>query len=233
MGFRTVTALAGIATAVIGAGLGFFPTAGEYPTPSSTAKELVAYYTANAATATAQSVGSVFLFVLITVFATGLWVSLRDAERARGEAWSVVGLLGATATAATYTVAGALALTLARRAASLAGQDGAVFALWDTQNAVYSLGAVFMAMYVGGFSIAGQRTRTMPRWLCAIGYLTVGLVLLGVPGAFTTGTFAVVGYLGGTAGFLIWTLVAAVRLLRASRPLDAAAAPPAREPRGI
>lgn len=225
MAFRVVAACAGLATAGIGIGLAFLPATGTYPEPSSSAAQLVAYYTANAGTATAQSVGSAILFSLITVFAAGLWASLRVADRSRGEAWAVVGLLGATATSATYVVAAALTLALARRAATLGGEDAVVYALWDTQGAVYALGGVFLALYVGGFSLAGQRAHQLPRWLSALGYLTAGLLLLGISGPFATGAVALIGYLGGTAGFLLWTLTAAVWLFRsASDPAHATAA---------
>jgi hypothetical protein len=42
------------------------------------------------------------------------WTTLRDAERERGESWAIVGLLGATATSATYTVAAAVTMALVR-----------------------------------------------------------------------------------------------------------------------
>lgn len=225
MTFRTAAGVAGIVTAVIGLGLVFFPVSGEYPNSASSAKQIGTFYAANSGSVVAQSIGSTALFILITVFAAGLWATLRDGERERGEAWAVLGLLGATATAASYTVAGAMTLTLARRAnEALSGQDAAVLALFDVQNYVYGLGAAFLAMYLIGFSIAGQRSRTMPRWLSGLGYISGGLALVGVVQVAAPRSILDLAFYLATLGFLVWTLIGGVRLLRVARVATAGSA---------
>jgi cbb3-type cytochrome oxidase subunit 3 len=219
MGFRTISAYAGIGTAVIGLGLVFIPVSGEYPDATQSAKQIGTFYATNSGAVVAQSLGSVLLFMLIIVFAAGLWATLRDAERERGEAWSVVGLLGATATAASYTVAAGLTLTLARHANETnIGQDALVVALFGVQDAVYQFGSAFLAMYLVGFSLAGQRGHAMPGWLSGLGYISAGLALLGTLGALGFIGLATLAFYVGSVGFLVWTLLGAIRLARASTP---------------
>lgn len=70
------------------------------------------------------------------------WTTLRDAERERGESWAIVGLLGATATSATYTVAAAVKMALVRVAnATTTGQDAVVVALFNVQDLIFELGS--------------------------------------------------------------------------------------------
>jgi hypothetical protein len=225
MTFRAAAGVAGIVTAVIGLALVFFPVSGEFPNSASSAKQIGTFYAANSGSVVAQSIGSAVLFILITVFAAGLWATLRDGERELGEAWAVIGLLGATATAASYTVAGAMTLTLARRAnEALAGQDAALVALFDVQNYIYGLGAAFLAMYLVGFSIAGQRSRAMPRWLSGLGYLSGGLALVGVVQVAAPRSILDLAFYLATLGFLAWTLVGGIRLVRAARAATAQSA---------
>jgi hypothetical protein len=218
MGFSSVAGAAGIATAVIGAALAFLPVTGVFPNASRSAPEVAAYYSQNSASVIAQSIGSSLIFILVVVFATGLWTTLRERERERAEAWSVIGLLGSAALAATYTIAGALTLILARRVGgAFSGQDAVVIALNDMQTIVYQLGAAFMVLYLAGFSIAGQRSRAMPVWLCWIGYVTAIFALTGILSAAAPGTLAEFGFYFASLGFLLWTLVGGVRLLRGAR----------------
>lgn len=221
MGFRMISAVAGIATAVIGLGLIFIPVSGEYPNATQSAKQIGSFYATNSSAVVAQSVGSALLFMLIIVFAAGLWTTVRDAERERGEAWSIVGLLGATLTSATYAVAGSVTIALARHANETnIGQDAVVVALFSVQDIVYQLGGVFLAMYLLGFSLAGQRSRAMPGWLCAIGYVSAGAALVGTLAVFGVPLTNLAFYLA-SLGLLVWTLVGGIRLARVSTPVAA------------
>lgn len=219
MTFRTISGIAGIGTAVIGLGLVFVPVSGEFPNATQSAKQIGTYFATNSNAVVAQSLGSALLFMLIIVFAAGLWTTLRETERERGEAWSVVGLLGATATGASYTVAAALTLTLARHANETnLGQDAMVVAIFGVQDAIYQLGSAFLAMYLVGFSLTGQRSHAMPLWLCGVGYLSGGLALVGSLGAIGTISLTNFAFYAASLGFLVWTLVGGIRLARISTP---------------
>jgi uncharacterized protein DUF4386 len=216
MGFRNVAGAAGILTAIIGAALIFAPVSGAFPTPTTPGAQVVSYYTQNGTTVTIQATSSVVIFTLVLIFSVGLWLTLRDQERERGEAWGLVGLFGATALASAYTAAAAIQLALAHRASALSGQDALVLVANDVQTLLYDIGAVFLAVYLIALSLAGQRTRTMPIWLSGLGYVSGGLAFGGLVSAISPGTLDFTFYIA-SLGFLVWNLIGGIRLLRPSK----------------
>src|SRR5205823_6091179 len=126
MGFRGISGVAGILTGLIGVALIFVPINGAYPTPTTPGAQVSAYYAQNSTPISIQTIGSVLIFTLILIYSLGLWLTMRDQERERGEAWGLIGIFGGTALAAVYTVAAAVQLALAHRASALAGQDALV-----------------------------------------------------------------------------------------------------------
>ena len=247
MTFRFVAALAGIATSVIGAVLSFIPATGSpefysyleqthfltgavfgVRSPAAqSAKQIATFYTVNNTVTMVISVGTVLIFILLTVFGAGLWTTLRDAERERGEAWAIVGLLGATATSATYTVAAAVTMALVRVAnATTTGQDAVVVALFNVQDLIFELGVVFIVLFLVGFSLAGQRTRAMPAWLAWIGYVSAVLAAAtGLIGAVAPEAIPPYDFYVGTFGTLLWVFIGSIRLIRGSRHVVSASAP--------
>jgi len=219
MGFRQITGFAGIATVLVGAIAVFFPANGDYPTIASPGKDIASFYARNRDVAVITSLLGAGLLFLIVVFAAGVYQTLRDAERPRGEGWSLIGLLGATAMSVTYVIAIAPTVALTVGSSDLAGQDALVRALYLLGNAVGSLGGAFAALYLVGFGIAILRTGALPAWTGWLGLVAAALSLIGVPAAVAAGPWAAIGYVGGIGGFLLWTLVVAVWMVRSVRPM--------------
>ena len=214
MGFRSIAGIAGILTGLIGVALVFFPATGPYPTPTTPGAQVAAYYAQNSTTITIQALGSELIFALILLYGLGVFVTLRESERQRGEGWALMGVLAGTALTATYTVAAAIQVALVHRVGALAGQDALVLIANDVQTLLYSIGALFLGVYVVGLSLGGQRSRTMPTWLSAIGYVTGVLALGGVVSAFAPGLSLDFTFYLASLGFLVWTFIGGIRLVR-------------------
>lgn len=250
MTFRFVAALAGIATSVIGLVLSLIPGSpatgfdefssyleqahflagpvfGVRSPEAQSARAIATFYTVNNTVAVVSSVGLVLIFILLTVFAAGLWTTLRDAERERGEAWAVIGLLGAAGTSGTFTVAAAVTMALVRVAnATTTGQDAVVVALFNIQDLIFELGAVFIVLFLVGFSLAGQRTRAMPTWLAWVGYVSAVLaVATGLIGAVAPKAIPPYGFYFETFGTQVWVFIGSIWLIRRSRHVLSAPAP--------
>lgn len=218
MSFQRIAAIAGLVTFVLGAAAGFFPMSGEYPTPQSSGPEFAVFYATNRNSVIAVQLLSAAVFITLVLFAAGLYLALRPAERERGEGWSIVGLLGAVAASVIYTIGSALTIGLALSAGLIKSDAAALMPLGVANAALGSIGGLQIAMFAGGFAIAQWRTSVAPRWLASLGLAAAAASLIAAVGTFTGGTLATASFLLGTVALLLWVLAISVRVLRAPAP---------------
>src|SRR3989442_4011278 len=87
---------------------------GEYPTPQSSGPEFAVFYATNRNSVIAVQLLSAAVFITLVLFAAGLYLALRPAERERGDGWAIVRLLVALAPSVAYTLGSALPNRLTR-----------------------------------------------------------------------------------------------------------------------
>lgn len=162
-------------------------------------------------------------WALATVFGAGVVAATRGSERARDEAWSLVGLAGVLLQNATITVISAVRLALA----STGGEDpgggdrGATAGLWAFHDAAFTLNGTFLALALVGLSLAGLRGRLIRPWQAALGFVAAALQFASA--SLTPLVMEHGGVLGqiGLAGWLLWVVwlgCYGVTLIRLSRP---------------
>jgi hypothetical protein len=144
--------------------------------------------------------------VLIILFGAGAFAAIRPAERERGEAWSVVGLMGAAVMSAQFGV------VVAIRAALSDGADPAG-GLWELHDALFTAVGVGLGTIMLGFSVGGTRTATIRRWHGGLGVLSAVLLIGSAVLAPVVDGLAAIG-LVGFVGWLVWLTTFGVVLVR-------------------
>jgi hypothetical protein len=188
------------------------------------------YYTANEAALRAVNAIAPFVWVLLALFAGGLVAAIWPSDRARREAWALVGLIGITMQNAIFAGVIALQAALLAVATGPSPSAGVLEGLWSLHHAVFGLNGASLAIAMTGFSVGGLRAGVMPAWQGGLGLVAGALMLLqtlavaGVPG------IGLLGF-GGFLLWLVWIASLGIRLVatapaplpRASDPADAAA----------
>ena len=139
-------------------------------------------------------------WVLVMLFGAGAVGTLWHSERARGEAWSLVGFAGLVLQNTAFAGIAAIRLALATTADDGAGVAG----LWALHDALFTLNGTFLALALVGLSTAGRRSGLIRPWHGRLGLLSAALL-------FTSATLTPlvidhVGPLGliGLTGWLMW-----------------------------
>lgn len=179
------------------------------PTIDAPTADVATFFTANAVPVGISTALAPVAWVLLAVFGAGAAAALLPLERRRGEAWSVVGVIGIVMQNLIFGG------SVAAQAGLLAGADPAG-GLWALHNALFSLNGVGLAIAMVGFTVAGLRTRQLRAWHAGIGVLAAALQFIAA--ALTPVTLAGgpagLSYIG-FAGFVLWLvwLVAFGRVL--------------------
>lgn len=136
-------------------------------------------------------------WVLLSLFGVGAVARIRPSERAQGEAWSLVGLIGVVMNAAFF--GGAVVTQLAMAI------GGGTDVLWPLHNVFFAINGVALATAMVGFSIGGLRTGTIAAWHGAVG-LTAAVLQLAqaMLTPATLGGGPGLGAVLGLVGFVLW-----------------------------
>ena len=140
---------------------------------------------------------------------------VRPVERARGEAWSVVGLLGAVFQSSVFTGVIGTEVALVSLASVPSPDANAIQGLWVLQRALFTLNGAALTVTLGGLAIGAARAGVIPGWHGAIGI--AGAVLLFVSAVLTVpiveGSTVIFVGLFGFLLWLIWHLIMGVRMV--------------------
>ena len=215
MSFRRTAGWAGIvAVAAFVAGSFMVPLAPAIGDADTTPAKIADFYADHHAGLWAASVVLGLGFIVITIWAAGLWAAVDRGERERGDAWGVAALIGLTALLALNVLAIAINDTLALLD-GLPGDPGTLLAVYGTVNGIAAFSGLLAAPVLIGFSIAGTREGLLPSWLAGLGLVGAVLGAAGTPAAFVTGT-TLWGYIA-FAGFLVamvWILATSILMVR-------------------
>lgn len=154
---------------------------------------------------------AVLAWMALALFGVGAFTVLWARERALGDSWSLVGLMGIAMQNAIFP--GVVASQLA---SGRAGSGEALAAMWDFHQALFALNGASLAIALIGFSLAGRRTGVLRAWHWALGLAAAILMSasallapLNVGGDSTPPA--------GLPGFILWLIFIAafaVALLR-------------------
>jgi len=158
-------------------------------------------------------------WILLALFGAGALARIRPAERLRGEAWSLVGLVGIVLNAVFF--GGSVVTQIAMLSSGTANE------LWHLHNAFFAVNGVSLATALVGFSIGGLRTGTIRTWHAGVGLTAAALQLAqAMLTPATLGGGPGFGAVLGLAGFVLWLIWLAafgVVLLRESTSVTVAA----------
>lgn len=224
MTFERVAGMAGIGfvLAVVSANVAL-GAAGTPPGTGAGLDEVAAYYADHR---TAIQVGSAIAplaWVFLAVFGAGAFTRIWRVEYGRGEAWSVVGVIGVVVLIVLFgsVVANQIALT--------DGDRTTTGALWDLHNAYFGINCIGIGVALTGFSIGGLRTATLRSWHGYLGLAGAGMMLVAAmlaPVTATGGATALTAFgFGGFGVWLVWLVTFGVTMLRgaktpAAQPVD-------------
>ncbi|MGH2748309.1 MAG: DUF4386 family protein [Actinomycetota bacterium] len=163
MSFRRVAGIAGILMF-----LGFLATffvAGDFPDLEEPGSEWVSFVSDEEGSLRYNATVTNFTFVFFIVFASGLFVLLRNTERGSGDAWAIVGLLGAIFIVAMIGSAFSAQSGLLQHVDSLADEPEAVKALARYDSGAFLTSFLGFTTFLGGMGLAGLRTKVLPKWI--------------------------------------------------------------------
>ncbi len=153
-----------------------FIVAGTPPKAADSAAEVARYFSDKHDQLQIQLILTGILGVFFVPIVAQLWSVLRESDRERGEAWTIVGLFGAIGIGA---AAGVNTIVYGAMIQTVGSSTPEVFdSLWAL---VMTSGASFgvpIFLFFAGFGMAAQKSGALPSWMNYVGYLAgvVGLV---------------------------------------------------------
>jgi len=145
----------------------------EFPPEDPTVTELQAYLSTEAGTWAIVHGFRYIAFTCIVLFAAGLFSRTCCTRTAQTTGWGVVGLLGTAMFVTNGMITNGIE-TLAFLNISLLSQQQELFwLLFRLTRVLFTAEIVTWSIVILGFSIAGWRSTTIPRWLVALGLLNV------------------------------------------------------------
>lgn len=207
MPFARLAGLAALGFAAIVATINILVGVSGWPLPSDAGPdEVTRYFAVHSGLIGVDVAVTLANTVLIVVFGAGAFAVIWPVERERGEAWSVVGLLGAAIMAAQFGVVVAIR-------AALTDGTGPATGVWDLHNALFSAVGVGLGTIMLGLSIGGIRTATIRRWHGGLGLVSAALLIGSAVLTPVVAGLDAVG-LAGFAGWLVWLTTFGLVLLR-------------------
>ncbi|MFI5775758.1 hypothetical protein [Nocardia sp. NPDC051570] len=214
MSFQKLCGAAAIGFAVLLLSINAILVPSGFPLPGSPLSdaELADFFATHSGVLRFASTLTVFGWLLGSVFAVGAFAALWPGERARGSAWSVLGLAGVLMQNVTFTALEALRLGLISGA-----RHDAVPVLWGFYTALFGFNQLFLAMALLGLSLAGLCTGFIARWHGGLGLVAAALLFVSACAApfMLTGAkpFALCGGVGWSM-WVGWIAVYGVALIR-------------------
>lgn len=191
---------------------------GSAPVLSDSATEVREFFDDNEASVAFTTWGAGLAFVLFfLLFASGLRSLLGPADANSEGVWSRLSFAGAVATAAVGGAGSAFWAVLGQEDVRAAASDETIktLAAFDTVifTAILPLG---LAVFLLGASVVILQSEIMAKWIGWLGLVLAALFVVGTLWPFTgddEGFFAILIFVGLT-GVLIWTLGAAISMIR-------------------
>ncbi len=106
----------------------------------------------------------------IALFAAALFARTVAARAAASAGWGVLGVLGAALMLANLLIVNGIETYIFLDAEAMGENDAVFWALFSMTRVLFAAEICMWAIFLGGFSAAGWTSRTLPRWLCLLGF---------------------------------------------------------------
>ena len=214
--WKKVTGWAGIAYVVIFVAL-FVGTA-QPASLSDSAAEFQQWFVDNETSVAVVTFGLSLAFALVVVFASGLRSLLGPADAGSEGVWSRVSFAGAIMMVAMGGVGLSFWAVLGLEDTLAAASDETVKTLAHFDTVIFSAIVPWgMALFVLGASVVILQSGVMSKWLGWLGVFVASVAVIGTLWPFTgdpEGFFGIILLIGFPPGFMIWSLWAAISMIR-------------------
>lgn len=214
--WKKVTGWAGIAYVAIF--LGLFAGTEQPLSLDESAAEFRQWFVDNETSVAVVTFGLSLAFVLIVVFASGLRSILGPADQDNEGVWSRVSFAGAVLMAAIGGVGISFWAVLGLEDTLAAASDETVKTLAHFDTVIFSAVMPWaMAVFVLGASVVILQSGVMSKWLGWLGLFVASVAVIGTLWPFAgdpEGFFGIIGLIGFPPGFIIWSLWAAISVVR-------------------
>jgi hypothetical protein len=209
--FSRIAGVAGLFAVIVGFAQVAF--VGDTPGLGDSAAEVTAYFARDGSGHKIGVVISALLAIPIALFFVGVYRLLIAAERTHESGWAPLFLFGAIMMSATAGLSeGLFAIPVLREGAGLAPDT--LRALNDGSLIARASVGVWTAVAVGGLAAATFQHRIRAQWYGWFCALVAILGVLSVIDSVSTGTGGLFGNLAFFAGFILWTVVTSILMLR-------------------
>ena len=214
--WKKVAGWAGIAYVVIFLGL----FVGTEPPLSLTesAGEFRQWFVDNETSVAVVTFGLSLALALVVVFASGLRSLLGPADADNEGVWSRVSFVGAVLMVAMGGVGLSFWAVLGLEDTLAAASDETVKTLAHFDTVIFSAIVPWgMALFVLGASVVILQSGVMSKWLGWLGLFVALVAVIGTLWPFTgdsEGFFGIIAFIGFPPGFMVWSLWAAISLIR-------------------
>ena len=189
----------------------------EFPPQNPTVTELQAYLSDEAGTWAIVHGFRYVAFACIVLFAAGLFSRTCCTRTAQTTGWGVVGLLGTAIFVTNGVITNGIEILVFLNIDLLSKQQELFWLLFRLTRVLFTAEVVTWSFVILGFSIAGWRSSTIPKWLAALGLLNVaaGMLAGGFIVSVVTGGWATIFMEVAALTGLVWfTCVGVYMLIR-------------------
>ena len=145
----------------------------EFPPEGATSSELQEYLAREAGSWATIHGFRYLAFTCIVLFAAALFVRTCRTGVTRETGWGVVGLLGAAVFVTNGIVTNGVEILAFLNTAPVSQSPDLFWLLFRLTRVLFTAEVVTWSILILGFSVAGWRSATLPRWLSALGVLQV------------------------------------------------------------
>ena len=187
------------------------------PPPSGAAPaELKSYLSDQAGTMAIANGLRNLAFFCVPFFAVGVYTLTGRSATLAGNAWGIVGLLGAAALMTMGTISNAIQTLIFLNIKNVSERPEIFLLLWSLTRVLFRAAQLCSGAMLAGFSIAGWRFAAMPTWLVVVGLIAATANLLtcvGIASVMTGGWASNVRVVAEPLG-LVWFLWVSVLMVR-------------------
>jgi hypothetical protein len=145
----------------------------EFPPEDPTVAELKVYLSKEAATWAIVHGFRYVAFACILLFAAGLFARTCCTRAVQTSGWGVVGLLGTAVWVTTGMITNGIETLAFLNLDLISNQQALFWLLFRLTRMLFTGEVVAWSFVILGFSIAGWRSTTIPKWLAILGFLQV------------------------------------------------------------
>ncbi len=189
----------------------------EFPPENPTVAQLQEYLSREAGAWSVVHGFRYLAFTCIVLFAAGLFSRTCCVRETPTVGWGVVGLLGTAMFVTNGVITNGIETLAFLNTDLLSQQQDLFWLLFELTRVLFTAEVVTWSIVILGFSIAGWRSATIPKWIAVLGFVNVAAgMLFGVflVSALTDGWASILLEVASLTGLLWFVSVGAYMLLR-------------------